>query len=97
MAGKSIYLRQVALITLMAHLGSFIPANSLLTTIAEISQLSITSKIKTQTAGYCLVTKGGEPSKPVPTAHPVGTTVQVDKLFLTYRLERNFKRLRVVN
>src|SRR5205807_6092054 len=28
MAGKSVYLRQVALLTLMAHMGSFVPARS---------------------------------------------------------------------
>lgn len=40
MAGKSTYMRQVALITLMAHLGSFVPASS--------AQIAICDKIFTR-------------------------------------------------
>lgn len=40
MAGKSTYMRQVALITLMAHLGSFVPAKS--------AKISITDRIFTR-------------------------------------------------
>jgi len=40
MAGKSSYLRQVALITLMAHIGSFVPASS--------AQIGITDRIFTR-------------------------------------------------
>ncbi len=40
MAGKSTYMRQVALITIMAHIGSFVPANK--------AQIPITDKIFTR-------------------------------------------------
>ena len=40
MAGKSTYMRQVALITLMAHMGSFVPANS--------AEISLTDRIFTR-------------------------------------------------
>lgn len=40
MAGKSTYMRQVALITLMAHIGSFVPATS--------AKISLTDKIFTR-------------------------------------------------
>lgn len=40
MAGKSTYMRQVALITLMAHLGSFVPANS--------AEIALTDRIFTR-------------------------------------------------
>lgn len=40
MAGKSIYMRQVALITLMAHTGSFVPANK--------AEIALTDKIFTR-------------------------------------------------
>ena len=40
MAGKSTYMRQVALITLMAHIGSFVPANS--------AKISLTDRIFTR-------------------------------------------------
>ncbi len=40
MAGKSTYMRQVALITLMAHIGSFVPAKS--------AKISLTDKIFTR-------------------------------------------------
>lgn len=40
MAGKSTYMRQVAIITLMAHLGSFVPAKS--------AEISLTDKIFTR-------------------------------------------------
>lgn len=49
MAGKSTYLRQVALITLMAHIGSFVPASKALIGItdkifAELEQVIILLK-----------------------------------------------------
>ena len=40
MSGKSTYMRQVALITLMAHVGSFVPAQS--------ATISITDRIFTR-------------------------------------------------
>ena len=40
MAGKSTYMRQVALITLMAHIGSFVPAQK--------ANISLTDKIFTR-------------------------------------------------
>jgi DNA mismatch repair protein MutS len=50
MGGKSTYLRQVALITLMAHAGSFVPAAS--------ARISLTDRIFTRVGASDLLAKG---------------------------------------
>ncbi len=50
MGGKSTYLRQVALITLMAHAGSFVPAAS--------AQIGVTDRIFTRVGASDMLTKG---------------------------------------
>jgi len=50
MGGKSTYLRQVALITLMAHAGSFVPAAS--------AQISLTDRIFTRVGASDMLAKG---------------------------------------
>lgn len=50
MGGKSTYLRQVALITLMAHAGSFVPAAS--------AQIGLTDRIFTRVGASDLLAKG---------------------------------------
>ncbi len=50
MAGKSTYLRQVALITLLAHIGSFVPAGS--------ARISLTDRIFTRVGASDNLTKG---------------------------------------
>lgn len=50
MAGKSTYLRQIALITVMAHIGSFVPA--------ERAEISLTDRIFTRIGAYDRLAKG---------------------------------------
>ncbi|MFT7615669.1 MAG: DNA mismatch repair protein MutS [Candidatus Woesearchaeota archaeon] len=50
MAGKSTYMRQVALITLMAHIGSFVPAQS--------AQIPVVDRIFTRVGAYDDLAKG---------------------------------------
>jgi len=50
MAGKSTYMRQVALITLLAHIGSFVPA--------EKAKISLVDKIFTRVGSYDDISKG---------------------------------------
>jgi DNA mismatch repair protein MutS len=50
MAGKSTYIRQVALLTLMAHIGSFIPAKS--------ARIGITDRIFTRVGASDELTRG---------------------------------------
>lgn len=49
MAGKSTYLRQVALITLMAHIGSFVPAES--------AKIGLTDRIFTRIGAHDVLTE----------------------------------------
>jgi len=50
MAGKSVYLRQVAIITLMAHMGSFVPANQ--------ARISLTDHIFVRSGAADMITSG---------------------------------------
>ncbi len=50
MAGKSVFMRQVALITLMAHLGSFVPA--------DVAQITITDQIFVRSGAADMITAG---------------------------------------
>lgn len=50
MAGKSVYLRQVALITLMAHMGSFVPAQQ--------AEISLTDRIFVRSGASDMITSG---------------------------------------
>ncbi len=50
MAGKSVYIRQVALITLLAHIGSFVPAKK--------ATISLVDRIFTRTGASDVITKG---------------------------------------
>ncbi len=50
MAGKSVYMRQVALITLMAHMGSFVPAQS--------ADISIVDRIFVRSGASDMITSG---------------------------------------
>jgi len=50
MAGKSTYMRQVALVTLMAHVGSFVPADS--------AKIGLVDRIFTRVGAYDDLTRG---------------------------------------
>lgn len=50
MAGKSVYLRQVALITLLAHMGSFVPASK--------ASISLTDRIFVRSGASDMITSG---------------------------------------
>lgn len=50
MAGKSVYIRQVALIVLMAQMGSFVPADS--------AQISVTDRIFVRSGASDMITSG---------------------------------------
>src|SRR5690606_5818257 len=50
MAGKSVYMRQVALITLMAHMGSFVPAKA--------AQIGLVDRIFVRSGAGDAITQG---------------------------------------
>jgi DNA mismatch repair protein MutL len=63
-----------------------------LASIAEISHLSLRSRIAESDSGYELVVKGGEKEPVRPCSGPVGTTLEVRHLFFNTPVRRKFMK-----
>lgn len=63
-----------------------------LASIAEISHLSLRTRVADSDSGAELTVQGGEPSNIVPVGCPVGTTIEVRNLFFNTPVRRKFMR-----
>ncbi|MEO8269756.1 MAG: DNA mismatch repair endonuclease MutL [Aureliella sp.] len=63
-----------------------------LASIAEISHLSLRTRVADSDAGSELSVQGGQPSSIVPVGCPVGTTIEVRNLFFNTPVRRKFMR-----
>ncbi|MCC7335199.1 MAG: DNA mismatch repair endonuclease MutL [Pirellulaceae bacterium] len=63
-----------------------------LASIAEISHLSLRTRIADSDSGSELTVQGGQPSSIVPVGCPVGTTIEVRNLFFNTPVRRKFMR-----
>lgn len=63
-----------------------------LASIAEISHLSLRTRVADSDSGAELTVHGGQPSSVVPVGCPVGTTIEVRNLFFNTPVRRKFMR-----
>ncbi len=63
-----------------------------LASIAEISHLSLRTRVADSQAGAELTVHGGQPSSIVPVGCPIGTTIEVRNLFFNTPVRRKFMR-----
>jgi DNA mismatch repair protein MutL len=63
-----------------------------LPSIASVARLTLCSRTADQDAAWRVDADGGEHTKPVPAAHPLGTTVEVHDLFYNTPARRRFLR-----
>ena len=63
-----------------------------LASIAEISHLSLRTRVADSDSGAELTVQGGQPSSIVPVGCPVGTTIEVRNLFFNTPVRRKFMR-----
>jgi DNA mismatch repair protein MutL len=74
------------------HVGTFGFRGEALASIAEVSQLTIKSRLKDAEAGYQLEVTGGVRSEIEPAACPPGTVIEVRNLFFNTPVRRKFLR-----
>ena len=63
-----------------------------LAAIGRVSYLRIESRADGASCGWAITVRGGNPSSPVPSSHPKGTTVTVEQLFFNLPARRRFLR-----
>src|SRR5882724_9388223 len=63
-----------------------------LPSIASVSRMRVVSRTRTSELGYAITADNGAFSEPIPTAHPIGTTVEVADLFFNVPARRKFLR-----